>query len=223
MEFIVYVLVIALPLGHILVCESPKLHCFFCCCHHTYKSSLSLSNVDTTEKCVVQVHERVSHVCLRHLDNEALGINHPDLLQTLFLSMSLLLHGHRDQLSDPHRCLAGRQNRGRKEVWQVMWWWWNRASFLQSVYQIVSFMSLSLLTEENVMKQYEIQCAIILYSCPQWPLSSRSNCAIHTSPAPWNTMVWSNILLLVMRRAAKSPATATAAVPDGDDRTSDKR
>lgn len=119
---------------------------------------------------------------------------------------------------------AWQEDRTEEEkVWQVMWWWWNRASFLQSVYQIVSFMSLSLLTEENVMKQYEIQCAIILYSCPQWPLSSRSNCAIHTSPAPWNTMVWSNILLLVMRRAAKSPATATAAVPDGDDRTSDKR
>lgn len=35
----------------------------------------------------------------------------------------------------------------------------------------------------------------------------------HTSPAPWNTMVWSHILLLVMRSAARSPATATAAVP----------
>lgn len=34
-----------------------------------------------------------------------------------------------------------------------------------------------------------------------------------TSPAPWNTMVWSDILVLVMRRAARSPATATAAVP----------
>lgn len=37
--------------------------------------------------------------------------------------------------------------------------------------------------------------------------------AARTSPAPWNTMVWSDILLLVMRRAARSPATATAAVP----------
>lgn len=37
----------------------------------------------------------------------------------------------------------------------------------------------------------------------------------HTSPAPWNTMVWSHILLLVMRSAARSPATATAAVPEG--------
>jgi hypothetical protein len=36
-----------------------------------------------------------------------------------------------------------------------------------------------------------------------------------TSPAPWNTMVWSDILLLVTRRAASRPATATAAVPEG--------
>ena len=39
--------------------------------------------------------------------------------------------------------------------------------------------------------------------------------AARTSPAPWNTMVWSDILLLVMRRAARRPATATAAVPGG--------
>lgn len=45
----------------------------------------------------------------RHLDNEALGIHHPDLLQTLLLSQSLLLHGHGDQLSDAHRRLGARQ------------------------------------------------------------------------------------------------------------------
>lgn len=34
-----------------------------------------------------------------------------------------------------------------------------------------------------------------------------------TSPAPWNTKVWSDSLFLVIFRAAKTPATATEAVP----------
>ena len=36
---------------------------------------------------------------------------------------------------------------------------------------------------------------------------------ISTSPAPWNTIVLSDNLVLVSLREAKSPATATAAVP----------
>lgn len=52
-----------------------------------------------------------------HLDNESLGINHPDLFQTLFLSEPLLLHGHGDQLSNPHRCLGVAQS-GRNQCRQ---------------------------------------------------------------------------------------------------------
>lgn len=35
-----------------------------------------------------------------------------------------------------------------------------------------------------------------------------------TSPAPWKTKVWSKSLFLVIFRAAKTPATATEAVPE---------
>lgn len=59
----------------------------------------------------------VCSVALRHLDNEPFGINHPDLFQTLFLSEPLLLHGHGDQLSNPHRCLGER----RKEPYLLVW------------------------------------------------------------------------------------------------------
>lgn len=47
-------------------------------------------------------------VAIRHLDNETFGINHPDLLQTLFFRESFLLHGHDDELGDPHCCLKDR-------------------------------------------------------------------------------------------------------------------
>lgn len=58
---------------------------------------------------LIQVCVCVCSVALRHLDNEPFGINHPDLFQTLFLSEPLLLHGHGDQLSNPHRCLGERR------------------------------------------------------------------------------------------------------------------
>lgn len=41
-----------------------------------------------------------------------------------------------------------------------------------------------------------------------------------TSPAPWKTKVWSNSLFLVILRAAKTPATATEAVPVGGRKSS---
>lgn len=50
-----------------------------------------------------------------HLDNETLGIHHPDLFQALFLSESLLLHGHNNQISNPHCCLWAKQKEQIKE------------------------------------------------------------------------------------------------------------
>lgn len=64
-----------------------------------------------------------------HLDNESLGINHPDLFQTLLLSEPLLLHGHGDQLSDPHRCLGVTQ-RGRNQCRREEYLIWYRTHVL---------------------------------------------------------------------------------------------
>lgn len=49
-----------------------------------------------------------------HLDDQPLGVDHPDLLYTLVLGQPFLLHGHGDQLSNPHRCLEG-DTKGKKE------------------------------------------------------------------------------------------------------------
>lgn len=64
------------------------------------------------------------------------------------------------------------------------------------------------------MLKYWGNSIIVLFLSSVSVSQSCFKCAAHTSPAPWNTMVWSHILLLVMRRAARSPATATAAVPE---------
>lgn len=55
---------------------------------------------------------------LYHLDDEALGINHPDLPQSLVFWESFLLHRHRDEVSYPHRGLGtrGREKGGREKA-----------------------------------------------------------------------------------------------------------